>query len=440
VRGLAGFDFSRSDLVGISAMTGQQVKYGLLAAKAAREAWPGRPVVWGGVHPTLFPEQTAGHPLVDYVVRGEGEETLSELLRALSGEISLEEVAGLTFRRGQEIVSNPDRKPFADLDSLPLPAYDLIDMADYPNIRRTFDYQSSRGCPFRCAFCYNLTFSRRRWRAKSAGKVLAELEELKRRYALRSIGFVDDELFISRRRVEALAEGLIERRLGLGWEASCRVDILDQFPDRLVARLAQAGLSRLYFGAESGSQRVLDRIEKDISVDQIVRAAAKAVRQGIVPALSFIAGFPGETAEDREKTYRLINRLWSLDRRVQVNGVFIYNPYPGGSLFEEAVRTGIELPRTLEEWGEWTYEYEADLPWLTQPERRLVRTMFLLVRFSYFWKTLTASPDPLKKHLARLALLPLRLSLAIRWRRRMFSRAWEWEAFAWLMRRSFGYL
>lgn len=436
----SGRDFSDIHAVGIGCMTGHQIRYGLELAACVRKQNPEAPIIWGGVHPTLHPEQTAKHDLVDYVVRGEGEQALFELLEALNDKLPIEKVAGITFVRDNQVVATPERDPIKELDSLPFPAYDLINLDDYPNARDVFDYQSSRGCPFRCAFCYNLRFSKRRWRGKSAERVVSDIKKIKQAYGVRSVGFVDDELFINPKRTEEIVGGLLRENIRVGWIASCRVDIIQRYSDDALRKLRDSGCWKLYFGAESGSQRMLDMINKDIKVDDIFGAAEKCVRNDIIPVFSFMAGFPGETAEDMEKTYQAIGKLWKLDSRIEVNGCFIYNPYPGARLFDKALESGMDSPSDLAGWGAWEYKYDAAWPWVDAERRRIMRTRFLLVRFSYYWKELGNRPDYAKKYLIRALLLPLKMSFSVRWNRNLLAHAYEWEVWAKIVEKAFGFM
>jgi radical SAM superfamily enzyme YgiQ (UPF0313 family) len=434
------YDFSSVQAVGIGCMTGHQIRFGLQLASLARRQNPAVKLLWGGVHPTLFPRQTAAHPLVDFVVRGEGEETLYHLLEMLNGRCAPAMVTGLTFRDGSDVIETPDRDPIADLDCLPFPAYDLVNMADYPNVREVFDYQTSRGCPFRCAFCYNLAFSKRKWRAKTATKVLSEIEMIKQLYGVNCLGLVDDEFFINRKRTEAIIDGLLESGLDVHWSASCRLDILQRYSDDFMNRLRRSGCRKLYFGAESGSQRILDLISKDIRVKDMFVAAAQCVRGGIAPILSFMSGFPRETTVDLRATYQTISKLWEMDSIVVVNGCFIYNPYPGGPLFDEASSKGMELPSSFDGWGQWDYKYDADLPWLHQDKQREMKMMFTMVRFSYYWKELGRKNSFIYKYVARMCLLPMKISFRIRWKHRLFGFGIEWKIWAALMQRVFGFM
>jgi anaerobic magnesium-protoporphyrin IX monomethyl ester cyclase len=160
--------------VGISCMSGMQIKYALEIAKFVKNQKPLCPIVWGGVHPTLLPEQTISNEYVDIVVRGEGELIVREIANQLSNNLPIESVKGISFKKAGKIMNNPDGDVIAlDLIPIDLP-YNLLEIEKYPSVKSgRFHIQTSRGCPHRCGFCYNISFNKSRWRGKSAKRVLA---------------------------------------------------------------------------------------------------------------------------------------------------------------------------------------------------------------------------------------------------------------------------
>jgi len=441
VRELRRKDFQDARIVGISAMTGHQVRYGLEAARLARDANPEAVIVWGGVHASLMPEQTARHDLVDVVVAGEGEETFQDVVETVMSGGDPAGLPGTFVAGGDGTVQAGPARPFVDIDDLPLPAYDLVDMGDYQGIEHQFDYQSSRGCPFRCGFCYNTVFCGRKWRAKSAVKVLDELEYLAETYEINHFAPVDDEFYIDRRRAEGIITGIVDRGIGGDLITSCRLDIVRRFSPAMLDAMKRAGISQIFFGAESGSDETLEAIRKDITGEDIVEGALMVAGAGIRPILSFMSGFPGETFEQFEETLDLIGRLWISHPLVTVNGIFPFNAYPGTILFDRARELGLDIPETLDAWGGWTFQYEPDNPWLDDRKRRWMEIAFYIVRFRYY---LTRFVDRhrggWRARALRTLVLPLRLSAHVRWTRRWFGFAPEWRLFAWLVRKTFGYL
>jgi len=370
---------TRPVCVGISAMTGTQIRYGLEAAALVREA-SSVPIAWGGVHASLLPTETVADPLVDVVVVGEGEETFLEVVRRLAAGTSLEGVAGTYYKVAGQPRGNPPR-PFIDLDRYSALPYQLLDMERYiasdEVSERTLELPTSRGCPHRCAFCYNLRFSRRRWRTMSVPVILHRLSEVVERFALQGINFREDNFFTDPRRVEAIARGIIERGLDIGWHADCRCDYFAHYDDDFVRLLLASGLRALTFGAESGAQHTLDAIQKDITLEDTLTAARRATDLGLITNFHFMTGFPDETREDLFATYRLILQLLrghrrgnGSDSKPNIYGPALYTPYPGTPLYERSLELGFRPPADLADWAALHWE-ELNLPWLSAAQARL---------------------------------------------------------------------
>ncbi|MGB1109002.1 MAG: B12-binding domain-containing radical SAM protein [Gammaproteobacteria bacterium] len=439
---LEDIDLEGIKVVGISCMTGNQIKHGLERARKLRELLPPETVfVWGGIHPTLHAEETARHEMVDCVVIGEGEETFLELVQTVKAGKDYAGLPGTMVERDGKFIRGADR-PYLDMDDLPFPAYDLIDLNRYPNIRHVFDYQTSRGCPFRCAFCYIDEFTQRKWRAKSPERVVDELEELVKRYGVESFGFVDDEFFIKKQRAERIMELIIERGLKFKWVASCRLDLIRRFDAEGFKKMKQSGCELLYLGGESGNGEMLDAILKDISVEDIVEGVRSCVENDVTPVVSFMGGFPGESVEQLHDTIDLIDQLWSLSPRVTINGIFPFSPYPGTPLFHQARATGLEVPDSLDGWGDWDFEYTPRHPWLSERHRQELKTAFYMVRFKYYIMKFKQKYGHRKviHALVMLAMQPMLWSARVRIKRHAFNFAPEWELWALVARRTFGFL
>ena len=441
IRRLSAGDFAEAGIVGITAITGHQIRYGLQAARLAREANPDALIVWGGVHPSLLPEQTIAHDLADIVAVGEGERPFERIVEAHFNNRPLADIPGTCVLddKGSAVFTPSDG--FIDMNDLPLPAYDLVDVGEYRGIVYQFYYQSSRGCPFRCGFCYNTAFSGRKWRAKSAVKVVDELSYLCGKYGVVNFAMVDDEFFIDVRRAEAVFKKIVDRKIRCGMIASCRLDIVRKFSDESLSIMKKAGVVQIFFGAESGSDKTLEYICKDITREDIIEGARIVANAGIRPVLSFMSGFPGETSRMFEDTLDVIRELWALHPLVMVNGIFPFNAYPGTTLYGESVGLGLEVPVKLDDWGSWTFQYEPDNPWLDSGMRRRIQIVFYIVRFKYYLTRYEDRyRDGIRVRLLRLLVLPLSLSAKIRMSRQWFWFAWEWRLFALLVRKTFGYL
>ncbi|RKY28910.1 MAG: hypothetical protein DRP79_01730 [Planctomycetota bacterium] len=362
---------------GVSALSGHQIQNGLDAARLVRRKAPDVPVVWGGWHPTLFAEQTAAHPLVDVVVRGQGEITFPELLESLQNGRDLETVKGLTFRRNGSVVSTEDR-PLTDINEFPEIPYDLVDVNRYlsPNGNggeKFIYYSSSVGCPHRCGFCVISLVYKRRWFALPPERVVNEIESLVKRYGIRIIQFADSEFFINKRRVLEICRLMVERRLGIRWRALLRSEMLSRYSEEELDLLRDSGCDQLIFGVETGSQRVSDIIHKDNRVEDALESAKRCRQMGVEGHYAFVFGFPGETREDMLASFDLIAKLKEIDPHCLIP-MYFYHPDPSTPLYEKAEKMGLTPPQDLEAWGRVDYNIkEAWAPWITDKYADLVK-------------------------------------------------------------------
>jgi radical SAM superfamily enzyme YgiQ (UPF0313 family) len=301
----------KPDIVAFSVLTFNLVAC-LRVAEAVKKVSTGTSICFGGWHPTLYPQETLGLAPVDYVVIGEGEETFSELVDVLRNNRQPEEqvlrnIAGIGFRdaTGNAIITAP-RMPMTNLDDIPFPAYDLIDLKRYSNILAdsadNIAILTTRGCPHSCTFC---DIRKSRYRYRSPEKVMDEI-----RYwydqGIAEFYIQDDNFTINRKRALELCRLIIDSRLNVRYKISSRVDHLD---DELVAYLKRSGCYRINFGVESGSQKVLDYLQKGIRVEQIQHAFRLAKKHGVSTFAYIMIGTPVETAEDYEHTAELIKRI-----------------------------------------------------------------------------------------------------------------------------------
>ena len=295
----------------------------------------------------------------DAVVVGEGEVTLAEIARAhLQGE-GIAGIPGVIVPAGGTIVRSPARPFLRDLDRLPLPAWELVDMEAYLGEweRRTGERRAavltSRGCPFDCSWCSKPTFGRT-YRQQSPERVLAELRALKERYRVDYVRFCDDVFGVNRRWLETLLDGMIAERLDLKFECLARVDLLK--PD-LLERMRVAGLQRVYVGVESGSQKMLDLMNRGTRLAQ-VEATAKALREAHVRQFWFLMlGYPGETLEDIEATMRLFRRF-----SPEEYSVSIAVPVPGTRFYDSVKERLLGRPDRRPGSGGRSLLYEAAYP------------------------------------------------------------------------------
>lgn len=408
----------RPALVGITAMSGPQIRYGLEFATRVRAQSPGTPIVWGGVHPTLSPEQTAADWRVDVVVRGESETVIGPLAVALTDDGPLEAVPGITFARGGVVRSTPDAA-LADLDSLPIDLpYDLLELDRYPTLQAgRVHLQTSRGCPHGCGFCYNTGFNHRRWRGKSPERVVDEMEALLRRFPqVRVLDPVDDNFFVDRSRVASICELILSRGLRFRWRANCRFDYLAGYDAEFLHLIERAGCIELDFGGESGSAAMQDLVGKDISAEQILTAVEHLARWAptIDPFVSWLSGLPGETYADMERTFDLMDAMARANPRTQHYGIFLYTPFPSPLLGE--LPAAFVPPRTLEEWGAIEVFHFLP-PWHSRAYVEKLRTISAVTRYAFYPRSRIEEHGPG----FRAAYGVMCAAARMRWRRRAFG-------------------
>jgi radical SAM superfamily enzyme YgiQ (UPF0313 family) len=356
--------------IGLSIMTGGgQIGHALEMAKIAKERNHCPLLVFGGPHVNVLPDQTLEHPLVDAVLQGVGQTSVPALVRALTGDYHLDNVPGLSMKVDNQRLQGPPNSP----RSLQLGGYPwhLLDVQKYvrddPTIApRTLNYVSSQGCIYKCQFCYELTYQRK-YSKMSAELMLNDIEDLKSRYNISGIKFYDADWFVDLNRAAAFSKGLLERDLKIAWAASINPnDILRarRVQPQLMKNLAKSQCTRLLMGVESGSDRVLEEIvKKEVNRTQILDVAQEIADQGMLGSYTFIIGFPGETQQEQEETFSLIEELWSLDP-IPETRVHLFAPYPGTPLFEAAVEQGFKAPAHLEGWSSYDY-YDSQTPWTT---------------------------------------------------------------------------
>lgn len=404
--------------IGISSMSGPQIRYGLEIAKKVREKASSCPIVWGGVHPSLLPEQTASSSFVDIVVRGEGELSVVQLANALYRDDSLENVAGITYKENGEIRSTRSA-PLIDLDSIPVDLpYDLLDLYKYPTFKAgRFHIQTSRGCPSRCAFCYNTAFNDRKWRGKSVNRILKEIEFILKKFPhINTIDPVDDNFFVEAKRVEDFCKGMIGKRIDVKWRANCRFDYLATYDQAFFSLLERAGCVELDFGGESGSPEIQSMVCKDVTADQMIKSVEKLGKWApkIEPFVSWLSGLPNETDEDLTRTFDLMDKMAQVNPKTQHYGVFVYTPFPSPLI--ESLPAEFKPPQLLEEWGDIEV-FHFSPPWHSRKYVERLHSICAVTRYAFYPKA-RIQERPL---LYRWAYQALNKMARFRWRHRYFA-------------------
>lgn len=378
--------------VGFSVFTGQAMRAHAEMCRQIKRL-SDIPIVWGSVHPSLLPEQCLQESYIDIVVIGEGEITTVELAQTIMEKADLSQVQGIGYKsNGMPRINSP--RPFIhDLDSFSLD-WSLINIGRYIqpcwDRNRVLHFITSRGCPHRCTFCYNLKFNQRRWRAHSVDFVVSHINHLKTEHNLDGIIYWDDNFFVAKKRAFEILQ-----RINLPYYAEARVEYIDK---DFALQLNETGCRELLVGLESGSDRILRIIQKDSTVDDIYRAVeALSKYPNICLAGSSIMAYPTETREELKATLQMIARVFDIHRNTDFTTGF-YLPHPGCELHDLAVKEGFSPPNRTEDWellDRWAAK--LTITWnskITSRETKVIRehlkAMGLLFRYKVpFWKEFT---------------------------------------------------
>ena len=394
-------------MLGISCMTGPQINFGLEAARLVREAGLKLPIIWGGYHPSILPEQTSRNEYVDAVVRGQGELTLLELAGKLSQGEDFTDVDGLTFTRDGETVTNPSRK-IEDINNFPrLPYERLENPRQYLNNMhvgsRVINYVSSQGCPSRCQFCAEPLVYDRRWKAYTPDRVISDLEYLESSFGVNGVMYFDSTYFVNERRAREISQEMVERGMKFGWAANARAPQLGKFSEDTFDVLKQSGLWAFLVGAESGSQSQLETMQKDIEPEDILEAARVASRHGIKISYSFIVGFPGETEQEIEETWQVMEQVSQIVGEYN-SQLHFYAPTPGNALYDKALELGLRGPGSLGEWAAFS-TVKGGLPWMGKDflNRMRQREFYYVYGYPSEWVRRRAARSTMRKAYVGLA-------------------------------------
>ncbi len=303
--------------------------------EVAKEVHPNAVSMIGGSHVSFWDENALNESKnIDVVVRREGEQTFLELLQHIEAKKDFSGVLGTTFRgRDGKILRNEDRPFLNDLDSLPSPAYHLLPLDSYHRMGKTiFPIVTSRGCVQWCDFCSTVRMFGRGYRTRSSKKVVDDMEMLHNKYGESQFTFYDDAFTINRQHTLEMCADIKARKLNVEWDCETRVDAVDK---ELLEKMHDAGCITVWFGVESGSEKMLTKMHKKINREQVKNAFKMAQKAGMMTIASAVIGFPGETEETAWETINFINSLNPDDI-----GCYIATPYPGTPMYEEVVKNG----------------------------------------------------------------------------------------------------
>jgi len=365
------------DLVGFSCLI---MEHGELvsAASLVKKAVPNALAAVGGPIVKSVPESVMEIPEVDFAVAGEGETVLLSVASAIDEGRSLDSVPGLTLRDGDGIRTTGAVEPIADLDILPFPAWDLVDLDDYHSAprhgylyvhQRYMSMITSRGCPYSCIFCHEVMG--KRFRKRSPENIVEEMQVLKQEYGIREITVSDDAFNLDSRRAEQVCDLILERNLDFRFTfpSGLRGDIMTS---SLLRKLKRAGTYKVAYGIETGSPRMQKVLKKNVDLVRLREVIRETARLGILVQGFFMLGFPTESREELEATVR-----YATSSRLHLASFNIANAFPGTEMFQMAMDMGLPVERDL---GDYDYDsMKVQLSELTLDElRRMVRKVNVL--------------------------------------------------------------
>lgn len=411
---------SRKPLViGVSSMTGFQLREAMRIFQSVKRACSKIITVLGGVHGSLLPDECIEHDSIDFVVVGEGEETFTELLHEIKGSRNYSRIKGLVWKKDGKAVKN-DERDFISVDDWPFP----MTKRNKRYFKLSSDagelfYLSSRGCPYRCNFCYNNVFNKRKWRLMTTAKFESEIKVLHDELKFDYLFLNDDNIGSDLDRLKGISSFL--RSLGVKWGSCIRANDIN---DESVKIMETNGCDRFLLGVESGSDRILKEIiGKDLprGVEDIKQAVTSIARTTIRPTYSFMSNIPSETQVEIFASMDLADWIHRVDPKARI-GFYVYAPYPGTKLFAQAKSAGARMPAGLMEWSRMS---------LSNGDNPVAENLYYISGLKFRGDVSRVKFPGLR----RLQILPFELLGKLRWKMRWLTfYAVEKKIIKWLYR------
>lgn len=375
--------------VGFSVLSGPQTKYSAILSKKIKEINDKTYIVWGGIHPSLLPQQTLNESYIDVVVIGEGEKTALELADALSRNYDLRLVRGIGYKENNKLMFNKEQEFIKDLDKIIID-WSLVDMQkcllETPGRNeKSFIYLTSRGCPHNCTFCYNKIFNKRKWRIHSIERIISDIALIKKNYKIKTIAFMDDHFFVNKNRSFEILSKL------KAMDVTCSEFLLrvDEITEESIKRLNELGVKRIFVGVESGNDRVLSLMNKNTNRKMILeKFKILSKYKDIAVNSAMIIGYPTETLKEIEDSIDLGIELAEI-----IPGIVVtyqtFLPYPGTEAYELALKEGLKPLTRTEDYEIYdTFGTSMPLTWLPWADKN---TRELFFRIDKYGKLLTHS-------------------------------------------------
>ena len=335
-----------TDVIGVTIMFSFEWTFYKKLIDALKKAFPSAVLVVGGEHGTALPEFSLRDcPAIDYIVMGEGEDTIVEFCAKLANKQDVKDTAGLAFLREGQFVQTLPRQRIKDVDSIPFPAWDLLPIEVYLNnavsfgasFGRNMPMLASRGCPYQCTFCSNPQMWTTRYMTRSPDKVLEEIKLYQKKYNITGLQFYDLTAIVRKDWIVEFCNKKLEQNVDLEWSlpSGTRSEALDE---EALSLLARTNCKYLVYAPESGSPETLKLIKKKINLDRMKHSVQTAIDCGIVVRANLIMGFPHETRWNMYETLKLqLQFAWM---GVDEAPIFPFSPYPGSELFDDLTKKG----------------------------------------------------------------------------------------------------
>lgn len=322
------------DVVGIQTLTFTLID-AVMTAKIVKEIDPSIYVVLGGPHVNIYPRETLSIPWVDYIILGEGEYVICELLKAVKRRKDFKEIKGIGYKKDEELFINPRQEFIENLDGLPHPPRQLLNVERYFSAISEFfpitTMMSSRGCPFKCSYCDRPHLGKR-FRARSAENVVGEMQEC-HEMGIKDIFFYDDTFTIDRKRVLEICDLIIKQNVKMSWDVRTHVNTVDGF---VLSKMAEAGCRRIHFGVESGTPEIQNILRKNLDLNQVKKIFFEAKKVGLKTLAYFMIGCPTETKDQIEKTIDFMLKL-----NPDYAHISVATPFPGTEMYAFGFERGI---------------------------------------------------------------------------------------------------
>jgi anaerobic magnesium-protoporphyrin IX monomethyl ester cyclase len=405
--------------IGFTVMPGPQMKQSIPLAKKIKEQFPSTIMIWGGYFPTNHYKVVLNSGYVDFVINGPGDNAFPKLIDALENNTPYELIKNLIFKIDDTVIKN-SKEDLIDQETLPPLPYDKLNK--FYSIEKflgktylgnkTLAYHSSIGCPFTCSFCAVVPIYEARWKAKSAQLVYNDIKYIKDKWGADAIEFHDNNFFVSEKRTVEFSKLIKPEKMN--WWGMARIDTMHKFTDDSLALIREAGCKIIFFGAESGNDKILKQLDKGGTQtgEQIVKFAERLKKFDIIPEYSFVLGTPAPTPEEVMEQIdfdiNFIKKIKAINPKTEIV-LYTYSPVPteGSELYNEVLAKGFSFPKKLEDWinPEWeNFDMRKNplTPWLTPEMIDKIRN-FETVLNGYYPTVSDIRLNSIKRSIMRIA-------------------------------------